>query len=367
MEVYIGMDIHCKKTVYVIQEGSGKVIAQGSVPTSVEGFSKILDELTVPSGTKIGLETGSQSWWVSSVLSGLGMKPVVIDAREVRAKARRIKQKSDLRDAFEICDGLRRGIYTALVYVPDARIQRLRQVLSRRRHFVKICTSQVNAAKYLLRSVGLSKETTSLCSGLAWQRLLRLPAVRSLRRYLTMHRDLWRLAQEKVVALEKELDKALEPFRQTAGLLQSVGGIGPITSASYIAVLGKPDRFPDSSHLVSYIGLAVSTYNSGERERYGHITKRGSGELRMLLCEAAHHSANARHPLNPYFRRISARHGYKKAVVAVAQRLARILFQMWRKGQGFDVGQLNVIRARQSRTRRAYLQIKQAKEEVVSV
>ena len=108
-------------------------------------------------------------------------------------------------------------------------------------------------------------------------------------------------------------------------------------------------------------------YNSGERERHGHITKRGSGELRMLLCEAAHHSASARHPLNPYFRRIIAGHGYKKAVVAVAQRMARILFQMWRTGQGFDVNQLNVIRARQSRARRVYWQIKQTKEEVVSV
>ncbi len=159
----------------------------------------------------------------------------------------------------------------------------------------------------------------------------------------------------------------LETFRETAGLLQSVPGTGPITSASYIAVLGRPDRFPDSSHLVSYIGLAVSTYNSGERERHEHITNRGSGDLRMLLCEAAHYSANARHSLNPYFRRITSQHGYKKVVVAVVQRLARILFQMWRTGQGFDVNQLNVIRARQSRARRVYWQIKQVKEEVVSV
>ena len=143
------------------------------------------------------------------------------------------------------------------MHVPDVRIQRLRQVLSRRRHFVKVCTSQVNAAKYLLRSVELSKETTSLCSGVAWQRLISRPAARPLSRYLAMHRDLWKLAQEKVIALEKELDKTLEPFREMAGLLQSVPGIGPITLASYIAVVGKPDRFPDSSHLVSYIGLAV--------------------------------------------------------------------------------------------------------------
>ncbi len=55
-----------------------------------------------------------------------------------------------------------------------------------------------------------------------------------------MHRDLWKLAQEKVGALEKDMDKALEPFRETAGLRQGVPGIGLITSASYIAVPGRP-------------------------------------------------------------------------------------------------------------------------------
>ena len=132
-------------------------------------------------------------------------------------------------------------------------------------------------------------------------------------------------------------------------------------------MLGTPDRFPTSSHVVSYIGLAVSTYSSGERERYGHITKRGSAELRMLLCEAAHHAANIRHPLNPYFRRISARHGYQKAVVAVAQRLARILFQMWRKGEAFDVRQLNVMAENRIRARRVYWRIRQPKEEMLKV
>ena len=70
--MYIRMDVHCKRTVYVIQEGSGRVIVQGSVPTSVEGLGEMLEELAVPSGMKIGLETGPQAWWVSSALSGLG-------------------------------------------------------------------------------------------------------------------------------------------------------------------------------------------------------------------------------------------------------------------------------------------------------
>jgi len=363
MTVYIGMDVHCKKTVYVVQENSGQVIAQGSVPTSVQGFRSVLDRLGTPGTRKVGLESGPQAKWVSGVLSELGMRPVVIDAREVRAKARRINQKSDSRDAFEICDGIRRGIYTSIVYVPEPVIERLRQLLSRRRHFVRLCTSQVNAAKYLLRAVGLSAEAASLKSDAAWQRLMKRPAVGSLRTYLAMHRDLWLVAQEKVSALEGESTGALKPFQQTAELLQTVPGVGLITSASYIAVLGTPGRFADSSRVVSYIGLAVSTYSSREKERYGHITKRGSGELRMLLCEAAHHAANSRHPLNPYFRRTAARHGYKKAVVAVAQRLARILFQMWRKGQAFDVRQLNVVAESALRARRVYWRVRQPNEE----
>ena len=366
MAVYIGMDVHCKKTVYVAQDDGGKVIGQGSVPTNVGGLAEMLAKVDAPSGTRIGLETGAQAAWVSGVLCDLGMEPVVIDAREVRAKARRINQKSDSRDAFEICDGLRRGIYTSIVYVPGPQIQRLRRVLSRRRHFVRLCTSQVNAAKFLLRSVGLSTQAASLKSDRAWLRLLARPAVAPLRRYLAMHRELWGVATEKVLACEKELARALEPFQETAALLQSVPGVGVVTSASYIAVVGTPERFADSSHVSSYIGLVPSTYSSGEQERTGHITKRGSGELRMLLCEAAHHAARAQHPLNPYFSRICARHGYKKAVVAVAQRLERILFQMWRKKEAFDVNQLNVVPEKHVRTRTVYWRIRRPMEEAVT-
>jgi transposase len=361
------MDIHFKKTVYVMQKDSGEEISRGSVPTGAEGFRVMLENWSIPEETKVGLETGSQSWWVSGLLSGMGMRPVVIDAREVRSKARRINQKSDFRDAFEICDGLRRGIYTAIVYVPEPAILRLRQVLSRRRHFVRLCTSQVNATKYLLRSVGLSGEAAFLKSEGAWQKLMERSAIAGLRQYLAMHQDIWLTAQQKVQTLEKELADALGPFSNTANLLQSVPGIGPITAASYIAVLGTPERFSDSSHVVSYIGLAVSTYSSGQKERYGHITKRGSGELRMLLCEAAHHATNPRHPLSPYFRRVAARQGYKKAVVAVAQRLARILFQMWRKGQAFDIGQLNVVTEGRLRARRVYWRIRQSSEQMLKI
>jgi len=367
MTEYLGFDLHSKDTVYLGQEPSGDVTAQGKVSTTVKGICGLVEALKILQGTKIGLETGPQAMWVARLLSGLGMQPVVIDAREVRQKARRIGQKCDRRDAFEICDGLRRGIYTSIVYVPGPEIQRLRQILSERRYFVRVCTSQVNRAKSALRSVGLGQEAKTLTTLDAWHKLLRRPAVAWVRETLARHRDVWRVAREKVLALEGELREALKPFEETVRRLQTTPGVGMITAATYLAVIATPQRFADSGRVVSYIGLVPSTYDTGCVQRHGHITKRGSCELRAMLCEAAHHAARPQHPLNPYWVRVCAKQGYKRAVVAVAQRLGRILYAMWRKEEDFDATKLNVIEKQHTRTRTYYWQIKKPGQPLVVI
>jgi len=359
MRMYIGMDVHSKQTVFVAQDETGQVIGQGSAPTTMEGLRQIVVGLAAPTQTPIGLETGTQATWVSRQLTSLGMKPIVVDAREVRAKARRIGQKSDRRDAFEICDGLRREIFSSLVYVPEESIEKLRMILSRRRHFIRLCTRQVSAAKFLLRSRGLRGLARTLKSEVAWEKLLERLGSTAITDYVAMHGQMWKQAQKWVGKLDKELIEAAKPFTQTMDLLQTLWGIGPVTAATFIATLGTPERFPDSAHVVSYVGLAVSTYDSGERQCHGHITKSGSPELRAMLCEAAHHAARPQHPLNPYFARLCAKRGLKQAVIAVAQRLARILFQMWRKGERFNLEKLNVKPVRRIKTRRIYYELKE--------
>jgi transposase len=363
MRQYIGLDVHSKETVYVAQDDSGKVTAQGRVTTTAEGLYELVERLDAAKGTKIGLETGTQAIWVSRVLSALGMQPVVIEAREVRQKARRVGQKSDRRDAFEICDGLRRGLYTSIVYVPAPEVERLRRILSRRRHFVKVSTMQINAAKFVLRSIGLGREATTLTTLQAWQKLLQRPVVEPVREYLAMHMDAWRIAQGKVVLLEKELREALKPFKETVRRLQTTPGVGMITAATYLAVIATPQRFPDSGRVVSYIGLVPSSWDTADQQRHGRITKRGSSELRTMLCEAPQHARRPRHPLNPYWARVCAKQGYKRAVVAIAQRLARILYALWLKGEDFDAPKLNVVEQQHSRTKTYFWRIRKPEEQ----
>jgi transposase len=359
MTIFIGLDVHSKETFYCAQDEDGNTIAEDSVATTEKGIAFMLERLKAAAGTELALETGAQAVWMSRLLESQGMRPRVIDAREVRAKARRRGQKSDRRDAFDLCDGLRRGIYVSIVWVPPGHVQRLREVLSRRRHFVRQATAQVNAAKFLLRTRGIHRTgPLGLSCAAHWERLLELPDVQAFRHHIEMHAAMWRVAREHVAALEREMAEASEPMRETIRLLMSVPGVGPVTAATFAAVIGAPERFADSAHVASYIGLTPSTYDSGERERHGSITKCGSPALRAALVEAALHARKGSHPLNPYYARVAAKVGHKKAAVSVAARLARILFQMWRRHQPFDVTKLNVERSPRTLSRTLYYQIR---------
>ena len=110
----------------------------------------------------MALETGTVAFFVARELTALGYEPRVVDAREVRLKAHWPTQKSDRRDACELSDGLRRGIYRAIVHVPPRPVARVRETLSRRCHFVRIEKAQVNAVKRLLRGAGLGHLSRSL-------------------------------------------------------------------------------------------------------------------------------------------------------------------------------------------------------------
>ena len=110
--------------------------------------------------------------------------------------------------------------------------------------------------------------------------------------------------------------------------MPTIPGVGPIGALTVIAVFSEVERFPSANHVASYAGLVPATYQSGTRDHHGHITKQGSGELRAMLCEAAQHARRADHPLHPYFAALSAKRGYRMAVIAVAQRLCRSMFAM---------------------------------------
>lgn len=351
MERYVGLDAHSKSCVYVIQDEKGARVGEGRVPTSLDGLMAMCTRHQLPAGSRVALESGTMAFFVARRLMAVGLDPLVVNASEVRSKALRPNQKSDRRDALELCEGLRRGIYRSVVHVPPESIERLRETLGRRRHFVRIKTMQVNAVKRLLRTAGMPALARTLITDRAWEKLMRAVAFdASLHEFCSAHRALWQCAHAQVHALEESLREQQRPFETEVNRLQTVPGVGPIVALTVVAAFSDVRRFPSAKHVASYAGLVASTFDSGERVQHGHITRRGSGELRAMLCEAAHHARRPSHPLQPYFSSLCVRRGYKMAVVAVAHRLCRILYAMLRHGRDFDVNRLGVEQGRFERT-----------------
>jgi transposase len=343
---YVGLDAHCKNCVFVIQDENGRTVGEGTVPTTVEGLLRLRERHDLPEGTAVALESGTMAFFVARRLSALGLAPVVIDAQEVRAKALRPNQKSDRRDALELCEGLRRGIYRTQVHVPPVEIETIRETLGRRRHFIRVRTMQVNAVKRLLRTEGLPP-VRGLKSAKAWERLLEQVAYSAtLQGFVRAHYALWTCVQEQVTELNASLEAQGEPYRAQLERLQTVPGVGPIVALTALAAFSDIRRFPSARHAASYAGLVPSTYDSGERVRHGRITRRGSNELRSMLCEAAHHASRANNPFHPFFAALCVRRGYKMAVIAVAHRICRILYALLRHEIDFDLARLGVEEGR---------------------
>ena len=145
--------------------------------------------------------------------------------------------------------------------------------------------------------------------------------------------------EEQLAVVDKSLRERAEGdpvVRRLCGVV----GIGPVTAAAYVAAIDDPHRFCEAGEVASYVGLVPRERSSGEQQRRGRITKAGNSRVRSLLVEAGWTVLRGRHPamerLRAWAERIAARRSKQVAAVALARRLARILYAMWRDGVDYN-------------------------------
>jgi transposase len=124
--------------------------------------------------------------------------------------------------------------------------------------------------------------------------------------------------------------------------LMTVPGVGPVTAVAFIATLDDPKRFHGPKQVRAYLGLVPREHSSGEKALRGRITKQGSGRMRRLLVQAAWAVLRSRPTpeaeiLKRWTSNVASRRGRYVAIVALARRLAGILFAVWRDGTSYRV------------------------------
>lgn len=344
MNIIIGLDVHSKATTkYCVQEKeTGKVIELGEFETSYEGLkSGIGNWLNKYPQTEVGMEAGNKTYYVSTIISELGGKARVFCADEVRAKSRSNKKKSDYRDAVDICNNLRSGAFQKEVQLPPKEIKELRTIAKLRELYIKQRTQTVNQTRALMKEYGIKDDITSFNNKDSWDKLLKNEMPELIRKILESHFRIYKALSEEIEKVEKKM-KQWEEVKPEFEILKTIPAIGDIVCAALKASIFDVNRFKSGNHLMSYFGLAPSCYDSGTKVRHGRITKEGNKQVRKLLIECAHHYSNPKSCFYPFYARLVSRKGYKKACVALAAKLCRIIYAMLKSGRAFDLGLLGV-------------------------
>ena len=143
----------------------------------------------------------------------------------------------------------------------------------------------------------------------------------------------------QLAALEAQLARGVAAHA-AARRLCTVPGVGPVTAAAVVATLDDVGRFASAGQVAAFVGLVPREWSSGEQQRRGPLTKAGNRRVRWLLVQAAwaywRCRVTARTALRQWVERLAARRGKLRAVVALARRLTRILYALWRDASVYE-------------------------------
>ena len=330
---YGAIDLHAKESQIRIIDQEGAVLLERRMATTRAQLSALFGARPP---LRILLESGTGSEWVAQHLEGLGHEVVVADPNYAPMYGQRTRRiKTDRRDVAALAAANRLGIYRPAHRVSPPQ-QDVRRRLRVRDQLVDVRRRAINLLRAQLRSEGV-RVPTGAAETFATRFMASevSPTVRSAMAPLL----------ELLTALAPLIGQAEQRTRHAAKAdpvarrLMTVPGVGPVVALAFQATVDDVSRFATPGAVTSYLGLVPREMSSGERQRKGGITKAGPRRMRVLLIQSAWHlwrSPSGSATLHAWARRLGARRGRRIAVVALARRLARILWAMWRDRRDFE-------------------------------
>ena len=334
MDYFAGLDVSVKDTSVCIVDDTGKIVREVKVASEPEA---LLGVLNTPAYhfKRIGLEAGPLSQWLFSALAEAGLPVICVETRHMRAVLKARINKTDRNDARGIAQMMRVGLYHP-VHVKTLRSQKLRVLLVHRKLLQSKSIAIENDLRGTLRNFGLKVGVagTAKFEARIMELVENLPDLAALVEPLLVVR---RVLREQIAVLHRRL-LAIVRNDEVCRRLMTTPGVGPVVALTYRATIDVPARFRNSRAVGAVMGLTPCKYQSGESDRTGAISKCGDDMLRVMLYEAAQillMRSTKWSWLKAWAMQIARRRGIKKAIVALARRLAVIMHRIWVDGTEF--------------------------------
>ena len=332
----IGLDLGDRSSRYCVLDEQGDLILEGSVATTRTGLDRVFGAMAPG---RLALEVGTHSPWVSRHVTRLGYEVIVANARRVRLISESTR-KDDKLDAKTLARLAR--IDPELLSPIRHRSEQAQAdliMVRARAALVETRTALINAARGLTKSYG---ERLPSCGTYQMGRDLAGSLGSALQAALEPLLAAVEDVTERIREYDRQLDKLAKDRYPEVELLRQVHGVGTLIALTYILTVEDPHRFRRSRDVGCYVGLRPKRRQSGQSRPELGISKEGDSYLRKLLVQGAHHVLGpfgADSDLRRWGLKLAARGGKnakKRAVVAVARKLAVLLHKLWVSGETYE-------------------------------
>jgi transposase len=333
-----GLDIGDKYSyLCLIDQQSGEIMEEGRLRTTPEALKRRFASERPP--MRIAIEAGTHSPWASRVLEECGHQVLVANARKLRLIYAN-KRKTDEIDAENLARLAR--VDPRLLYPLKHRGEdsQAHMALIRSRQALVGCRTQlVNHVRGAVKSFGgrLPK-----CPARSFHNKAPEHIPDALRPALGPILEQIGSLTQRIRDYERKLEEISNAHYPETQLLRQVEGIGSLTALTFVLTLEDPYRFAKSRSVGAYLGLVPARDQSGDRDPQKRISKEGDEMLRKLLVGSAHYILGpfgSDSDLRRHGEKIASRgakNAKKRAVVAVARKLAVLLHSLWMSGEVYE-------------------------------
>lgn len=332
----VGVDLGDRTSHTCVLDEAGEVVERGKVPTTLVGFRKRFEGQT---RMRVAIEAGTHSPWVSRLLKELGHEVLVANPRKVRLIYQN-RGKQDCVDAEAL--GRLARVDPRLLYAVEHRAEDVAQdlaVVRARDALVRTRTLLINHVRGAVKATG---HRVKKCSARTFSVQSADQIPEEVQEALSSVVTTIEVVSKQILALDRRIAELGKKKYPETIVLRQVGGVGPIVALTYVLTLEHPGRFRSSRAVGPYLGLVPARSQSGDSDPQLRITKQGDALLRRLLIQAAQYI------LGPFgqdcdLRRFGQslsvrgeRNAKKRAVVAVARKLAVLMHRLWRTSEVYE-------------------------------
>jgi len=314
MSVYVGIDVHRKRSQVAVINGDGEVLANRNVTNGVAPVLSVIGGL--PAGTPAAFEAAFGWGWLLELLEDYGFSPHMVHPLQCKAIAS-ARLKNDKVDAATLAQLLRADLLPE-AWIAPPEVRQLRALLRHRVQLVRLRTLLRNRIHAVLADHGHGRPAGCWSGpGRQWLAALELPAVS--REVIDDALTLTGAVEEPAGRLDREVRQRARSDPRVQ-VLTRLPGVGEFTALVLLAEIGDISRFGSARKLAAWAGLTPTVRGSDRAVRHGHISKQGPAWVRWVLCQAA--QTAKRHPdFAAGYQVIARRRGSKIATTAIARKL----------------------------------------------